>query len=78
MNGSIGNTDPAWHRFLFEQQGVALGDGLEGLDEVNFWTPSGRAFRSRQPGEPFFFRLKAPINAIGGFGFFSGIESNGS
>lgn len=37
--------------------------------EVNFWTPSDYyAFRG-EPGSPFFFRLKAPRNKIGGFGY---------
>jgi putative restriction endonuclease len=37
---------------------------------VNFWSPSGTGFRALEPGEPFFFKLKAPANAIGGFGIF--------
>lgn len=39
---------------------------------MNFWQPSGgRGFAVLQPGEPFFFRLKKPHYAIGGFGFFA-------
>ena len=33
--------------------------------------PSGRRFAAIRPGEPFFFKLKAPYNAIGGFGLFA-------
>lgn len=63
MHGYIGNTDFEWYRFLASQPGI---------DEVNFWQPSGgRGFRVLQPGEPFFFRLKAPHNAIAGFGYFA-------
>jgi putative restriction endonuclease len=39
---------------------------------VNFWQPSGgRGFRAVPKGSPFFFRLKAPYNAIAGFGYFA-------
>ena len=41
------------------------------LREVNFWTPSSRrAFRS-EPFAPLLFKLKAPHNAICGFGYFA-------
>lgn len=61
--GYVGNTDHDWYGFLASQPN---------LDEVNFWQPSGsRKFHVLEPGEPFFFRLKSPYNAIGGFGFFS-------
>ncbi len=63
MRGYIGNTDFEWYRFLGSQHS---------LDEVNFWQPSGgRGFKAIRPGEPFFFRLKAPHNAIAGFGYFA-------
>ncbi len=63
MRGFIGNTDFDWFTFLAARQP---------LEEVNFWQPSGGgAFRALQPGEPFFFRLKRPHYAIGGFGFFA-------
>jgi len=63
MRGYIGNTDFEWYRFLSAQPD---------LDEVNFWQPSGgRGFKAIKPGEPFFFRLKAPHNAIAGFGYFA-------
>jgi len=62
MLGYVGNTDISWFRFLRDRQ----------ADEVNFWQPSGgRAFRAVKPGAPFFFKLKKPFNAVGGFGFFA-------
>jgi putative restriction endonuclease len=61
--GYIANTDSDWFDFL----------GRKGRwDEVNFWNPSDYyAFRGAL-GSPFFFRLKAPRNMIGGFGLVSG------
>jgi len=42
------------------------------LDEVNFWRPLAQTgFKSLLPGEPFFFRLKHPVNAVVGYGFFA-------
>lgn len=62
MLGYIANTDFDWYTHL---------RGQEDLKEVNFWQPSGgKAFRVIGPGAPFFFRLKAPRNAICGFGWF--------
>ena len=59
----VANTDPDWFDFLSNQPGI---------DEVNFWQPSGNmTFGAIQPGELFVFRLKSPINAIGGFGVLS-------
>jgi putative restriction endonuclease len=62
MKGYIGHTDSGWWRFLSSQPH---------LTEVNFWRPGGRRFSALSPGEPFFFRLKSPINRIGGFGLFA-------
>src|SRR5262249_22125823 len=43
----------------------------QGLDEVNFWKPSAtRAYHGEQ-FSPFIFKLRAPQNAICGFGFFA-------
>lgn len=62
MEGTIANTDLDWYRFLAGLQAE------RGLDEVNFWQPSGgRTFRGA-PGSPFFFKLKQPHDAIAGFG----------
>ncbi|MCC6994890.1 MAG: HNH endonuclease [Deltaproteobacteria bacterium] len=64
MNGCVANTDFDWYAFLEAQPR---------LDEVNFWQPSGgrNRFHVVSPGEPFFFRLKSPHNAIAGFGWFA-------
>ncbi len=41
-------------------------------EDVNFWQPGGNtAFKVLMPGAPFLFKLKYPVNAIGGIGFFS-------
>lgn len=65
--GYVGLTDPEWYSFLCNQPRV---------DEVNFWQPHGkRAFRALKPGQPFFFKLRAPQKAIAGFGFFERYES---
>jgi putative restriction endonuclease len=58
----IGNTDNDWFDFLAAEPALA---------EVNFWQPSGLAFRAVGPGELFAFRLKSPRNKIGGFGVLS-------
>lgn len=61
----IGNTDHDW----FE-----LCKGNSPLPQVNFWQPSRKKFHALNDGGIFFFRRKAPINKIGGFGIlaFSG------
>jgi putative restriction endonuclease len=62
MIGYIANTDQAWFDFLRAQPAQ---------EEVNFWNPSGRNVFRGKVGSPFIFRLKAPINMIGGFGLVS-------
>ena len=58
----LGVTDTQWFRFLWAEQ----------LEEVNFWQPGGgNAFKVLPVGGPFLFKLKAPLNAIGGVGFFA-------
>jgi putative restriction endonuclease len=45
-------------------------------EEPNFWQPhGGRAFRAIAPGDPFFFKLRAPHKKIAGFGFFERYEA---
>jgi putative restriction endonuclease len=59
----IGITDNDWFFFLSK---------LPGIDEVNFWQPTGgRAFKILQPGDPFLFKLHHPYNFIVGGGFFA-------
>ena len=62
MRGFVAPTDHDWYRYLHARPH---------LDEVNFWRPGGGNFVALRPGEPFFFKLKAPFNAIGGFGQFA-------
>lgn len=63
MQGLVLPTDSDWYTFLKARPPLA---------EVNFWQPSGaRTFHGTPPGTPVFFKLKAPHNAIGGFGFFA-------
>ncbi|HET8649329.1 MAG TPA: HNH endonuclease [Gemmatimonadales bacterium] len=63
----VGVTDNQWYRFLVH---------LEGVDEVNFWHPSGRPpFTSLPEGTPFLFKLKRPYHHIAGGGFFVKYET---
>ncbi len=64
----IANTDADWARHL---SGLAARPG--GLDEANFWKPSGRVnFKALSFGEPLVFKLKkAHRHAIVGFGLFA-------
>lgn len=67
MNGYIALTDPDWYSYL---------RACPRVDEVNFWQPrGGRSFQALTPGEPLFFKLRAPMKAIAGFGFFERYES---
>jgi putative restriction endonuclease len=64
MRGFVANTDYQWF--------THLGAIEPPIDEVNFWKPgSGTNFGVLVPGEPLFFKLKAPYNAIAGFGYFA-------
>jgi putative restriction endonuclease len=64
VRGYVATTDQDWFTFL---------RGRQPLDEVNFWQPSAHGFNS-PAGTPFFFKLKAPHRAIGGFGIFARYE----
>lgn len=58
----LGVTDIEWFRFLSKREN----------EDINFWQPGGNAgFRILKHGAPFLFKLKSPINMIGGVGFFS-------
>ena len=67
----IANTDRAWFDFL-----TSKASGSDGcLDEVNFWQPSAtRPMKQMAVGSPVFFRLKKPVYAIAGYGFFAHFE----
>ncbi|RME12720.1 MAG: hypothetical protein D6816_00615 [Bacteroidetes bacterium] len=62
----VANTDYDWYRHL-----IGLANQPGGLDEVNFWRPSGKQVVGYlQFGDPFVFKLKkAHGHAIVGFGF---------
>jgi len=62
MRGFVAPTDYGWYQFLRARPH---------LREVNFWRPGAGRFNALSPGEPFFFKLKSPHNAIGGFGLFA-------
>jgi len=64
MRFFVGVTDFDWFRFLASRPGI---------DEVNFWQPSGggTGFKALRPGELFLFKLHSPHNFIVGGGFFA-------
>ncbi|MBK9239394.1 MAG: HNH endonuclease [Acidobacteria bacterium] len=62
MTGYIANTDRGWFDFLRLQPPQ---------EEVNFWSPSAHSVFRGPVGSPFFFKLKSPDNAIGGYGVVS-------
>ena len=68
MRAFVANTDHGWYRHLLQ-----LSERPGGLDEANFWKPSGRAsFRALQFGEPLVFKLKSRYgHAVVGFGLFA-------
>jgi putative restriction endonuclease len=55
-------TDRDWFEHLRRQPDLA---------EINFWSPSPKAFRALQQGELFVFKLHAPVNMIVGYGVFA-------
>lgn len=58
----LGVTDNKWFKYLSSKN----------PEDVNFWQPGGTVnFKVLKIGAPFLFKLKSPINAIGGIGFFS-------
>jgi putative restriction endonuclease len=60
--GTVAITDEGWYRYLAAHSEVT---------ELNFWTPSARRTFQAPPFSPFFFKLRAPHNAICGFGYFA-------
>jgi putative restriction endonuclease len=65
VRGFVATTEHDWCTCLRARQP---------LGEVNFWQPSAHGFNS-PPGTPFFFKLKSPHNAVGGFGVFARYEA---
>jgi putative restriction endonuclease len=62
VEGFIAVTDHGWYEHLSREPGAK---------DANFWRPSTRTVRL-PIGTPFLFKLKAPYNAVAGFGFFAG------
>ncbi len=62
MLGTVAVTDFGWYARLRAHPE---------LDEVNFWKPSARRPFNAPAFSPFLFKLKAPHNAICGFGYFA-------
>lgn len=63
MRGYVAVTDPGWYERLAQTSGPK---------DANFWRPSARPFARLDVGTPFLFKLKAPYDAIAGFGYFAG------
>lgn len=62
MKFYLGVTDNNWYQYLSNIN----------PEDINFWQPAGSvSFKVIQPGAPFLFKLKSPLNAIGGIGFFA-------
>lgn len=62
MKFYLGVTDNGWYNYLRNIN----------PEDINFWQPGGKSrFKVLEKGAPFLFKLKYPINAIGGVGFFS-------
>jgi len=66
MEGFIAVTDLGWYEHLSRTPGPK---------DANFWRPSTRPMRLA-PGTPFLFKLKAPHNAVAGYGFFANFSCN--
>ncbi len=63
LRAFVGITDQDWYTYLRARPD---------LPEVNFWQPGGgHSFRALTLGEPFLFKLHAPLNFIVGGGFFA-------
>jgi len=62
MKFYLGVTDNNWYNYLSRIN----------PEDINFWQPGGTVnFKVLTFGAPFLFKLKSPLNAIGGIGFFS-------
>jgi putative restriction endonuclease len=62
MQAFLAVTDNDWFDFLSRQPD---------LDEVNFWTPSGKRLANFDVGQPVLFKLHSPLNFVVGGGFFA-------
>lgn len=64
MHGFVAVTNAHWYERLARTSGPK---------DANFWRPSTRRF-NLEIGTPFLFKLKAPFDAIAGFGYFAGFS----
>ena len=66
MKAFVAVTDTEWFEYLSR---LAL---RTDVDEVDFWTPKpwGGRFQVLSRGQPLLFKLRSPLNAIVGGGFF--------
>ena len=62
MKAFLAVTDNDWFDFLSRQPDI---------DEVDFWTPSGKSLGNFIVGQPVLFKLHAPLNFVVGGGFFA-------
>lgn len=62
MKAFLAVTDNDWFDYLSRQPD---------LDEVNFWTPSGKPLAKFSLGQPVLFKLHAPLNYVVGGGFWA-------
>lgn len=62
VRGTVAVTDYGWYLRL---------SSYPQLDEVNFWKPSSKNRFTAPEFSPFLFKLKAPHNAICGFGYYA-------
>jgi putative restriction endonuclease len=60
--GTVAVTDTGWYEYLRARPD---------LTEVNFWRPSSRRRFTAPEFSPFLFKLRSPMSAICGFGYFA-------
>ena len=67
MKAYVAVTDLDWYSYLSSRPSIREG---------NFWRPYGsRKFKVLEPGEPFLFKTKAPLNKIVGGAIYEGFVS---
>jgi hypothetical protein len=63
MQGTVAVADFGWYTHLRARPG---------LEEASFWKPSAQRAFGAPEFSPFFFKSKAPYDAICGFGYSAG------
>lgn len=67
MKAYVAVTDVDWYQYLSSRPTI---------HEANFWRPRDtRQFKSLRPGEPFIFKVKAPLNRTVGGAIYEGFVS---